>query len=227
MTTTEVDRVTAAYARLTSDDVPEAAIDALVDELRGLHRKAALDFALTVGRLTLDRLFGGSLDAWRDGGEKSGSFRKLAQKLDPLGIPGLSSSSLARAVATVELDARVGVAGRPQLNASHVVAVLGLEPAQQERLLGEAEANDWTAAALKAEAERIKRETRPSTTRGRPKLPAFVKTVNRWERDAADESAFAELDQVDELDVEETERLASAVEKVRARCEILLGRLRG
>ena len=144
-------------AAIPTDDLPDTEIDAIIADLRGLHRKAALEFALAVGRVVLDRMFRGDLGVWRSRGEKSGSFRKLAAKLDPMGIPGLSSPSLSRAVAMVELDARVGVAGRPQLLAGHAMAVLGLAPAQQERLLGEAEANDWSPTALKAEAARVRK----------------------------------------------------------------------
>ena len=225
MTTSDLARIAATLPAAPAD-IADAEIEALIEELRTLHRNAALQFALQVGRLVVDRLFQGSLAAWRAGGEKSGSFRQLSAKLDPLGIPGLSSSSLARAVAMVEIDARVGISGRPQLLAAHVLAVLGLEPAQQERLLGEAEATDWTAADLKTEAEKFKRATSPPSKQGRPKLPAFVKTVNRWERELADESAFAELDQVRELDSAEAERLTAAVEAMRVKCVGLLGSLR-
>ncbi len=225
MTTTELDRAATAIAFVT-EEVGDAVIDDLISELRSLHRRAALEFGLTVGRVTLDRLFHGSLEVWRHKGEKSGSFRKLAAKLDPLGIPGLSSSSLSRAVAMVEVDARVGVAGRPQLLAAHVVAVLGLDPAQQERLLGEAEANDWTPRDLKAAAAKVKREAGGPKKQGRPRLPAFVKTVNRWERELADESAFDELDLIADLDDAEAERLAAAVEAMAARCAALLPSLR-
>lgn len=225
MTTTELEQVATAIATV-QDEVSDAEIDDLVVELQTLHRRAALEFGLTVGKITLDRIYHGSFEEWRNRGEKSGSFRKLAAKLDPLGIPGLSSASLSRAVAMVELDARVGIAGRPQLLAAHVLAVLGLEPAQQERLLGEAEANDWSPGALKAEAIKVKRESTGPTKQGRPKLPAFVKTVNRWERELADESAFGELDQVAELDVAEAERITAAVEAMRIRCDGLLEALR-
>lgn len=231
VTSPDLDNVANAISTATEpDEASDAVIDDLVTELRGLHRKAALEFALTVGRLTIDRLFGGSLEKWRAGGAKSGSFRKLAAKLDPLDIPGLSSGSLSRAVSLVDLDARVGIAGRPQLLAAHAIAVLGLEPAQQERLLGEAEANDWSPTDLKAAAEKVKKESAPATGRtgrmGRPRLPAFVKTVNRWERELADEGAFAELDQVAELDPAEAERLVNVVEEMRMRCEIVLRGLR-
>lgn len=214
----DIQRIRAALA--PADD---AVIDQLVAELCGLHRAAALDFALRVGRLVLERLYGGDLDAWRARGVRDGSFRRLAERLDPLGIPGLSSSSLARALGTLELDARVGVAGRPQLNAAHVVAVLGLKPADQERLLGRAEAQDWTAAELKVEADRVRRASANPARTGRRPLPAFVKTVNRWERELAEDASFHDLDQLATLEDDDAERLTRAVAAMRERCDVLLG----
>ncbi len=214
----DIHRIRAALAAPDDD-----AIDALVAELRGLHRAAALDFALRVGRLVLDRLYGGDLDAWRAHGIRDGSFRRLADRLDPMGIPGLSSSSLARAVAILELDARVGLAGRPQLVAAHAVAVLGLAPADQERLLGRAEAEDWTAAQLKVEADRVRRASADPSRTGRRPLPAFVKTVNRWERELAEDASFHDLDQLPALEDDDAERLGRAVAAMRDRCDVLLG----
>jgi hypothetical protein len=208
--------------------IPKEEIAGLIRDLRALHRQAALDFALAAGRMVVDRLYHGDLDAWRTRGTRDGSFRELALQLDPLKIPGLSSSSLQRAVATYDLESRVGVSGRPQLNASHAAAVIGLPDAVQERLLGQAEANDWSAVRLKQEAERRKSALSEPTNRGRPALPAFVRTVNRWERELAKgEDFYGDLDQVADLDDDDAARLEAAVTAQRQQCDALLTALAG
>lgn len=215
-----------AIATALGAAVPDAELDRLVRDLRALHRGAALDFALAVGRMVVDRVYGGDLDAWRERGAKDGSFRRLAAKLDPLGIPGLSSGNLARAVAVLEVDARVGVQGRPQLTIAHVNAVSGLPAADQERLLGEAEARDLTAAELREEADAVRRAQAVPGRTGRPRLPPYRKTLNRWKRDLEDESGtFAGLDDVGSLDDDERAELTQVVGAMRARCEALLATL--
>ncbi len=113
-----------------------------------------------------------------------------------------------------------------QLNASHVAAVLGLSEAVQARMLGQAEANDWTASRLKQEVERRKViEPRPNRV-GRPALPGFVRTVNRWERElAAGEEFYGDLDQVAGLDEVDAARIEAAVLAQRQQCDALLAAL--
>jgi hypothetical protein len=206
-------------------EVPEQVLDELARDLAALHRQHTLRFALDVGKMVLDRLYGGSLDAWRAGaGASDGSLRKLAAKLTALGARGFSAASLQSAVAVLDVDERVAVSSRPQLNASHVRAVLGLPPAKQEELLGKAEGRNWTAKQLEKEAAKAKK--RLTTRTGRPPLPAFVKTVNRWERELADDAAtFADLEQAAALDPGEARRIRAAVHAMRERCDRLLAEL--
>ena len=215
-----------AIAEVLADAVPDATIDALVRDLRALHRGAALDFSLEVARLLVDRLYAGDLEVWKQRGPKDGSFRKLAAKLDPLDIPGLSSGSLARAIYVLELDTRVGIVSRPQLTLSHALAVAGLPEAEQERMLGEAEARDLSVAALRREADDLRRANSAPGRKGRPRLPAFVRTVNRWQRELEDEAAsFGDLEQAAALDADDARRMRDVVESMRARCEALLAQL--
>ena len=215
-----------AIGEVLADAVPDATIDALVRDLRALHRGAALDFSLAVARLLVDRLYAGDLGAWKQRGTRDASFRKLAEKLDPLDIPGLSSGSLARAIYVLELDTRVGIVGRPQLTLSHALAVAGLPEAEQERMLGEAEARDLSVAALRREADDLRRANPAPGRKGRPRLPAFVRTVNRWERDLEDDTgSFGDLEQAATLDTEEARRMRRVVESMQARCAALLAQL--
>ena len=227
---TTPDTLTVIAAALANDapdvTLPDAEVDALVRDICVLHRNASLEYALRLARLVVDRLYGGDLSAWRQRGPKDASFRKLAVKLDGLQVPGLSSGNLARAVIALEVDARVGVSGRPQLTIAHVNAVAGLPEAAQERLLGEAEARDLTAAELRREADAVRRATAAPGRTGRPRLPGFVRTVNRWERELEDDAtSFADLEQAADLDADEARRMRSVVESMRARCEALLAQL--
>ena len=206
--------------------MPDAELDALVRDLCSLHRGASLDHALRLARMVVDRMYGGDISAWRERGTKGESFRKLATKLDARDVPGLSSGNLARAVAALEVDMRVGVSGRPQLTIAHVNAVAGLPEDAQERLLGDAEARDLTAAELKREADDLRRATAAPGRTGRPRLPAFVRTVNRWQRELEDDAtSFGDLEQAAELGADDARRLRNVVESMQARCEALLAQL--
>jgi hypothetical protein len=210
---------------LEASPVPEADLDALAIDLAALQRRTTLGFALEVGRMVVERVYGGSLDRWRAGaGAKDGSLRSLAEKLTKLGSRGLSAATLQQAIATVDLEERAGVSSRPQLNASHVRAVIGLPADKQELLLGTAEAKDWTAEKLQKEADKARQAL--ATRSGRPPLLGFVKTVNQWERDLADaDNAFAGLEQAATLKPDEAARVRAAVQAMRDKCDALLSGL--
>ena len=214
----------ATVAAAVPAPVPEATIDALVRDLRALHRGASLEHALNLARMVVDRLYGGDLAAWRERGPKDGSFRRLAAKLDERGVPGLSAANLARAVAVLEVDERVGVSGRPQLTIAHVHGVAGLPAADQERLLGEAEARDLTAAELRDLAHDVRRGRGVPGRTGRPRMPAIVKIANRWQRELADEASFDVDIDVAALDAEEARHVRGVATAMRARCDALLSR---
>ena len=213
-----------ASTALASPGVSDEVLDALAHELAVLQRKTTLGFAIDVGRMVVERLYGGSLARWREGkGAKDGSLRKLADKLEKLGARGLSAATLQQAVATLDLEERVGVSARPQLNASHIRAVIGLPADKQELLLGKAEAKDWTAEKTEKEADKVRHGL--ATRSGRPPLPAFVKTVNQWERDLADAGTFAGLETASTLKPDDAARVRATVVAMRDRCEALLAGL--
>jgi hypothetical protein len=210
---------------LTTTGVSEEVLDAVARELAALQRKTTLGFAIQVGRMVVDRLYGGSLDDWRNGkGAKDGSLRTLADKLQKLGARGLSATTLQQAVATLDLEERAGVSARPQLNASHVRAVIGLPAEKQELLLGTAEAKDWTAEKTEKEAEKVRHGL--ATRTGRPPLLPFVRTVNQWQRELADATGtFGGLEKASTLKPEEAARVRATVMAMRDRCEALLAEL--
>ncbi len=169
----------------------------------------------------VDHLYGGDREAWRERGPKDGSFRKLAKRLDASEVPGLSAAALHRAVAIWDLEQRIGVTDRPRLTASHVRAVIGLPEEEQERLLNASEERSWTVQRLEKEVGAVRRRT--AGNRGRPPLPAFVKSVHKLERMLADETdSFGDLDRIGTLDEEESARVASTLVAMKERCDALL-----
>jgi hypothetical protein len=203
--------------------LPDEEIDSVFAELVALHRGATLDHAIRSGEVLIRRLFGGSIAAWRERSTDDASLRKLVAKVEKTGYPGLSATGLYRAIEIYDLDLRVGVSGRKQLNAGHARAVLGLTDQQQELLLGKAEANDWTAERLEKEVARV----RHRKGKGRRPQPRFVKTVNALERLLhASDDAFADLDKIADLSDEEADRLAAAAAEMSAKCADIAAALR-
>ena len=95
-------------------ELPTEAMDQLVAEINAFARAKALETALGVGRLIVDDIYGGDLEAWRDRGRKDASFRKLASR----GDCDLSASGLYRSVAVYELCERLGASRWKHLGAS-------------------------------------------------------------------------------------------------------------
>ena len=206
---------------IVSVDISESEMDALASRIASLHRQTTLAFAVELGRIVIEGLYGGDLALWRSRAKSDGSLRKLAARLATRGVVGLSATALQQAIATLDLDRRVAVASRPQLTVTHVRAVVGLPDANQEQLLGTAESKDWSATKLEREAAKVRAKlaSRP----GRPAMPMFVKSVNRWERELKDRRAlFAGLETAAKLPSEDRARLRETAAAMRAHCDALL-----
>ena len=206
---------------LVPPSVSDAVVRAVYLEIEALHRGATLGFGIATGRIIVERFFGGDMAAFRARGAADASLRKLAAMLDDDRTPGLTSAGLHRAVAFYDLELRVGISGRHQLTAAHVRAVIGLPQAHQERLLGRAEAKDWTAAQLEREARKLRKPIRP----GRRPNPAFVNSLNQMRRLATSDDAFGDLDAIPTLGDAEAEDMRAAVAAIRARCDAIEGAL--
>jgi hypothetical protein len=206
-----------ASTELLPPPVAEHVIDAVYEEIQHLHRDATLDLWNRIGALIVERFYGGELAAWRERGPKDASFRKLAARFDDSDI---SASRLSRMVGVHELTQRLGVASLQHLSTTHLSALLGLPEADQKRLIEQATEKSLTTRELRDKAVAARKKA--SDGRGRPPLPAFVKTINLLGRLVDDEDhAFGDLDQVDELDEEESTRLYQAVTGMKLRCEKL------
>ena len=80
------------------------AIDLLVQEIGGLEELSALEDSVRLGKLVVDRLYGGEISEWRRRDGANVSFRTLTGRKDLK----LSAVTLYRAVGLFELTVRLG-----------------------------------------------------------------------------------------------------------------------
>ena len=129
----------------------ESSVDQIVLRLNAICKNATLDFAMSVGRLIIDDLYGGDLSVWRSRGPKDVSFRKLAQHP---ALP-MSAGSLYRSVAIYEVCQRLSIPSWRHVSTTHVRRVLSLPAAAQDDLLKQAEIHRWPVRRLEGEIERF------------------------------------------------------------------------
>jgi len=192
--------------------------DAVVSEVAlaigEMQRAAGLCFAVNVGRLVLERFFGGDMALLRSHGKKSVSLGRLAEHP---ALP-MNKCALFRAIAIFEVVDRMGgVATWKHLCASHVRAVLPLAPVKQRKLLKTAEAKGWTVRTLEEKVAKLPRTQRPG---GRPQLPAFVKTIRGLRKyQDAPEVHFEGINGGSDLSRTEARELYQIVSGLRAQLE--------
>jgi hypothetical protein len=151
-------------------------VERVVEELCRVSRTAALEFAVRIGTIVIERFYGGDTEQWRSRGAKQTSFRKLAAH--PL-LP-MSPGALYRAVAICELTRRF--AGRPSvthLGCSHLRAVLGLSVDHQRRLLDVAYLSQWTVDRLEREAALVRPLLRKGGRRPSSPIVRAIRVVRR------------------------------------------------
>jgi hypothetical protein len=198
--------------------VDDQLISSVYEEIRSLQRDATIELAVKMGELIVKRFYGGRLDAWREHGPKESSLRKLASRFED-DESGMSAAGIYRVVAIYELDQRLGVSSRKQLTVTHIRAVLGLPPAEQKKLLEQAESKGWTTRQLEDKAAGVRK--REGDGRGRPPLPAFVKTANWLGKLVEQEDSFGDLDALEGMDEDAVEATARKVSSMRQKLEEL------
>jgi hypothetical protein len=162
-----------------SDDV----IDEVVREINEMQRSVGLDTALRMGRLIVQRFYGGDLSGWRRHQGKEVSFRKLAARTHS--DLRLSPTGLYRAVALYELVERLGLRDLRNLSVTHLRLVLGLPEDEQRRLLTRAEEQRWQSSTLEEEAGRLRRRLPKRTGRiPTPPLRRAVRSLAQLSRSA-------------------------------------------
>jgi chaperonin cofactor prefoldin len=198
--------------------VDDRLISSVYEEIRSLQRDATIELAVKMGELIVKRFYGGRLEAWREHGPKESSLRKLAAKFED-DESGMSAAGIYRVVAIYELDQRLDVSSRKRLTVTHIRAVLGLPPAEQKRLLDQAEAKGWSTRQLEDKAAGVRK--REGDGRGRPPLPAFVKTANWLGKLVEQEDSFGDLDALEGMDEDAVEATARKVTSMREKLEEL------
>jgi hypothetical protein len=200
---------------------PESApdLEELAARLTQQGKDASVEQALEIGKLVLDTLYAGDLVAWRSRAAKAHSLRALARR-DDLSV---SSSALYRAVALYELAQNLGGLARwSTLGISHLRLVLGLPMPEQRRLLDAAVRSAWTVAELEREAVATRKRGPEQLGRGgRPRLPRFLKSVNRLRKAAEGAELFADVDAAAQMSPERLAEIRDVLATIRVRCEAL------
>lgn len=193
--------------------------DELAARLAQQGKDGSVEQALEIGKLVLDTLYDGDLAAWRSRATKAHSLRALARRDDF----SVSSSALYRAVALYELAQNLGGFARwSTLGISHLRLVLGLPIAEQRRLLDAAVAHGWTVAELEREAVAVRKRGPEQLGRGgRPRLPRFLKSVNRLRKAAEGAELFADVEAAARMAPEELAEIRDVLATIRVRCEAL------
>ena len=91
----------------------------------------------------------------------------------------------------------------------------------RERLAKKAAEKPLTGKALKSEVDKALAKQRQGEKRGRPKLPAFEKTLNQFGRALDADGAFDDLDAIDDLEPERAKELYQTVTGLKLKCEEL------
>jgi len=143
--------------------------DSLVEQLRDMQRNSKLTLAVDVGRLIVDRIFGGDYSILKQNGHDHVSFRKLAAHPK---LP-FSKSTLWRYVGVSELAQNFPwVMQANALTTAHLIAVLGLPTSEQKRFLRDSLKNRWTAKDLR------KQIGKPIVPRANP-VDVFLQKLER------------------------------------------------
>jgi hypothetical protein len=172
-------------------------VELVVRELQELARQGALDLAFRIGKLIVDRFYGGDINLWRRRGRKSISLRALTRYPE---LP-FSAAAIYRALAIHELVERVGsVSAWKHLGPGHFRAVLALPESEQIRYLTFAEERAWTVGQLERQLLELKHW---SSRGGRPRLPPYVKTLRKLQK-------LGETPEVLRADPEELRALSAA-----------------
>jgi hypothetical protein len=197
-------------------EVAEDALDAAAQEIRQYVGAATLAIACTVGRIVLERFYGGDVAAWHARSRKPVSLRRLAERLKDAHF---TASGLSRCMAIHATLQPLGpIAQWRRLTPGHVAVVLPLPPADQAALLRAAEESDWTREELRAHARASGRSPRG----GRRRTPKFVGAIQMIVRmTEADGAAFAEIASVADLSPELILNLNQRLMRARANLERL------
>ena len=205
--------------------VPDAVIADVAESIRQMHRAHGLSLVVSVGRLIVEKLYGGDTAEIHRRGRKDATLTKLAEQPD---LP-FSLSQLSRAVGVYESVAQLGpVESWRNLTMTHVRTVLPLPAPERQALLQKAEAKAWPVTKLAAEAKKARDRAKVvKGTGGRPPdspTARAVKTLTRTMEQQAE--ALASVADADDLKPEEAMAIMAAATALKLRCTEIQERMR-
>lgn len=208
---------------IVTDGAESRAVTAAAEEIRSLASRATLAFACEVGRIILDRFYGGDAALWRARRVKPTSIRRLAELLQD--GARLSAPALCRCVQTYLLLRRLGPDRRwAHVLPGHVHAVLSLPWPEQGDLLLEAEAGRWSTRETSRAAAVRRGLAAPETDRRRTRMAQAVRRLARLTREH--EAALADQAPSELLDEARFEQIQLALVASIERLERVLDRMR-
>jgi hypothetical protein len=222
------DAPTAVPAKAAVVVASDAAIERLADEIRTFTREAKIAYVLTIGRLVMERFYGGDLALFRSRRRtKDVSIRRLVARLEETAT--MSRTMLHRCLSFCELAQRApSVPTLGQIGVSHVYVALSLPEPLQEPLLVRADVEGWTIGRTKQEVEKLRprkrRRTRPQMAATR--RPRFIRDVDRLRPVVQDEGFLSDIDRCRELPVDELREVLGVVTCAMHRLEEATTRMR-
>jgi len=172
-----------------------------------MKRDAKMILAIDVGKLIVERIFGGDRAVLRQHGPQHAGFRRLASHPD---VP-FSRATLSRYVGVYEVASDLKwIVKEPALTVAHVSAVIGLPLTSQDRLLRAAVEKRWTAKQLRFEAGM---DLNAEAAKAPPPVMRLVRTLERLHASPHDFGHARDLRE------EHRDRIRRAVEGALAWCE--------
>ena len=192
-------------------------LDHIVRDLRHLYVAAGLQLSIEMGRLIIDRIFGGDFHRWRSRGRKEVSFRKLERHPE---LP-FRASTLSRSVAIYTLSRRRADLGTLlHVGPSHLYEIVALDEVDQDRLLACAESDRWSVRRLRQEARGVAKQT--GRLRGQKATPPkFVAWLRGVRQEGAVPALTAELKAVEALELDEARELLETTRGLLQNLEVL------
>jgi hypothetical protein len=209
-----------------SDDIgvratPATEIDALVRQLRELYVGAGVQLSIDIGRLIIERLFGGDLERWRARGRKDVSFRKLEKHPD---LP-FHASTLSRAVSVYMLEQRRNdLTSFRHVTPSHLQEIAMLGDGEQDRLLEKVESEKWSMRRLRQEVAGMLGASRGRHRRGAVAVAPWLRRIHA---DLAGRSLVPDQDTIAHLELDSARELLEITRTVLQQMELLARRLGG
>jgi hypothetical protein len=198
----------------------EPDVDALVEDLRKIYCAAGTVLMVSVGKLVLERIYGGDVERWRSRGRKNASFRNLSKH------PRLpfSRANLSRAVGIYVLSLR-----RPEVlelrgvGPCHLREIIRLDADTQDDLLAQTVQNEWSVRRLHNEICEIKKAG-TSGASGSTGV-AFADLLQTWRAAVEARGLLQDVDRVDRLDPAEAAVLLETAKRLAQQAETLVRHL--